>query len=118
MKRIVALALFAVLGLAVAGCGSGKKARIGQYTVTLFKKSGAITVTGTTTISNVTTGTLVRCKGGPAVKVPRRGYGAAASSAETAVTIDSTTTGPTSTGEIRLTHHQNGSVTVSCAAAK
>ena len=60
----------------VAGCGSSKKADYGVYTVTLHKKaySSPITVMGTrtTAISNVKTGTLIRCRGwsGRGVRVP------------------------------------------------
>jgi hypothetical protein len=48
MKPIFALALLAILGFAVAGCGSVKKTDSGQYTVTLRREvpSGPITVTG------------------------------------------------------------------------
>ncbi len=77
MKPILALALLAVLGFAVAGCGSAKKAKSGQYTVTLYKKadSSPITVRGTTTIPNVKPGARVNCKGwkGQGVAVPSRG---------------------------------------------
>jgi hypothetical protein len=44
----------------VAGCGSGKNAVIGP-----------ITVAGTTTIASVKVGTLIRCRGGPAARIPR-----------------------------------------------
>jgi hypothetical protein len=59
VKLIPALALFALVGFFLGGCGSGKKA-----------VSGSLTVTGITTISKVRVGTLIRCTGGPAVKVP------------------------------------------------
>jgi len=82
---------FALLvGLLVAGCDSRKG------TV-----SGPVTVTGTTTLSNVKAGTLLRCKGGPAVKAPHW-FG----SGSLAV--------PGVPGEIHVTHRYNGSITVSC----
>src|SRR6476619_6813828 len=51
MKPILAVALLAFLGFAVAGCGSGKKANTGQYTVTLHNNVpySPITVTGAET---------------------------------------------------------------------
>lgn len=84
------LGLLAVL--AVAGCGSDKQA-----------VSGSVTVTGTTTISNVEVGTLIRCKDGPAARVPHWFGG-------------SVLTLPGVPGQIALTHRHNGSVTVSCRA--
>ena len=51
MKGVPALVLLAALGFAVAGCSMGHPA-------------GSITVIGTTTLSNVKTGTPVTCKGG------------------------------------------------------
>ncbi|MGH3053777.1 MAG: hypothetical protein ACRDL7_02225 [Gaiellaceae bacterium] len=90
VKAIPALALLAVVGFTVAGCGSS------ETTV-----SGPITVTGTTTISNVTVGTLIRCKGGPAARVPHWfGYSYLRS--------------PGVPGAIGLKHRDDGSVTVLC----
>jgi hypothetical protein len=107
--------LLAVLVLAAAGCGSSKNAGPVQYTVTLRNKVpvpfGPITVKGTetTVISNVKTGTVVRCKGGPSVKVPPPGSGADVGEGRST---------PSGTGgssrEMRLTHLENGTVTVSC----
>jgi hypothetical protein len=59
VKAGVAPALLAVVGFTLAGCGSGKNVA-----------SGPITVSGTTTISNVQAGIEIRCEGGPAAKVP------------------------------------------------
>src|SRR4051794_7441361 len=93
-----ALLLLALVGVAAAGCGSGGT------------KAGhdPITVTGTTTISNVATGTLVSCKrgvpGGP-MKVPPTGHG---------VTANVDGTGPSSSGKLQLTHRQDGSVVAVC----
>jgi hypothetical protein len=117
MKPILALALLAVLGFAVAGCGSSKKADSGQYqySVTLYEKagSGPITVTGTTTIANVKTGTRIKCKGWPGrgVKVPPPG--SAANVGEGEVTPSGTTH---SSRGMQLTHQENGSLTVSCTS--
>jgi hypothetical protein len=116
VKRIRALALLAALGFA-AGCGSGHNAGSGQYTATLHndRPAGPITVTGTATtaISNVKTGTLVRCKDGMSARVPRIGY---------SVEAGGMSAGPSSStrtqreGEIELTHLPDGSITVSCPA--
>jgi hypothetical protein len=109
VKLILALAL---LGLAVAGCGSGKKAQ-SQYvhTVTLYKKSGPITVTGTTTIADVKTGTWIKCKGWTlrGVKVPPPG--SASSVGETKMSSNGIkSSGP----NMQMTRQQNGSLTVAC----
>lgn len=91
MKATFALVLLVSVGFA-AGCGSGTKAG-----------SGPTTIVGTTTIANVKTGALIRCKGGPGAEVPppRQGVGGSAD-------------GPASSGEIQLTHRQDGSVVASC----
>lgn len=118
MKLLLALALLAVLGFAVAGCGSAKKAVSGGpryiHVVTLHKKAGSgliITVTGTLTIPNVKAGTRIKCKGWPGrgVKVPPPGSEA---------NVGGGTATPSGTGSssrnMKLTHLENGSVTVSC----
>jgi hypothetical protein len=69
MKRILALVLLAVLGFAVAACGSTKKAYVNMGGL----GGPAFVARGTTTISDVTTGDLVRCKGGPSATVPTPG---------------------------------------------
>jgi hypothetical protein len=82
--------LLAIVACAAAGCGSSTQAG-----------SGPITVAGTTTISNVKVGTLLRCKGGPAARVPHWFGGSALKV-------------PGTPGQIALVHKHNGSVTVSC----
>jgi hypothetical protein len=57
VNAIPALAVLAVVGLTVAGCG-------------VKAVSGPITVAGIATIANVKVGTLIRCKGGPAARTP------------------------------------------------
>lgn len=97
MKRIpLVVALFAVTMVVGAACGSsGTKAG-----------SGPITVTGTTTISNVETGTLVSCKGGlPSAKVPPAGH-------EVTANVDGTS--PSSSGKLQLTHQEDGSIVAAC----
>jgi hypothetical protein len=89
VKALPALALLALVGF-LGGCGLSKKA-----------VSGPITVTGTTTISNVKVGTLIRCKRGPAARVPHWFGGSALKL-------------PGVAGEMVLKHRHNGSVTVSC----
>lgn len=91
MKAILTLVLVAALGFAVAGCGMDKKAGSG----------GPFTVAGTTTISNVKVGALIRCEGGPAARVPRW-FGPAYLRV------------PGVPGLIHLQHRDNGSVTVTC----
>ena len=90
MSAITALVLLAVAGLALVGCGSSKSAL-----------SGPIAVAGTTTISNVKIGTLIKCKGGPAVRVPHW-FGPSALRL------------PGVPGQIAINHRHNGSITVSC----
>jgi hypothetical protein len=122
VKAILALALFAVLGFTVAGCGSGKKANTGQYTVTLHNNvpSGPITVTGagTTAISNVKTGTRITCKGGTSAKVPRIGYSIGFGQGVGTFSGRSSSERPQHQVEIELTHLPNGSVTVICNPPK
>ncbi len=114
MKPILALTLLAVLGFAVAGCGSGKKTNSGQYTVTLRRDvaSGPITVTGpaTTAILDVKTGTHIRCKGwtGKDMRVPRLGSGLTLGES---VKLSGSVT---QTELMSLTHRENGSITVDC----
>ncbi len=72
VRQILALALLAVLGFTVAGCGSAKK----RYSIGIAGSGGlsrAITVPMGHSTAFVKTGTLVRCKGGPGARVPRRG---------------------------------------------
>jgi hypothetical protein len=119
MKPSFALALLAVLGFAVAGCGSVKKTNSGQYTVTLRRgvASGPITVTrspglrpATTAIQNVKTGTHIRCKGwtGKDMRVPRRGTGFdVGESVKLSRTLKETEL-------MSLTHRENGAITVAC----
>jgi hypothetical protein len=80
--------LAVVVGCLAAGCGSGSG-------------SGPITISGTTTITNVTVGTLLECKGGPSARVPHWFGGSALRS-------------PGVPGQIALVHKHDGSVTVSC----
>jgi hypothetical protein len=112
VRAILTLALFASIGVGIVACGSTKKADSGHYTVTLYKKTGPITVTGTTTISNVKAGTVIRCKGGPGVKVPLPGAGVSASRVQQAVSA--TTTVPPSSAGIHVTHRLDGAIRVSC----
>ena len=93
MKPLLTTALLAILGFAVAGCGATKK---------------IVTLTGTVTLPNVKSGTLVTCKGGPVILVPAHGLGIGQ------VTILTRKNSP----EIQLTHLQNGSVTASCKPVK
>jgi hypothetical protein len=122
VKTILAPTVLAVLGLTVAGCGSGKKANTGGYTVTLHHNvpSGPITVTGaeTTAISNVKTGTRISCKTrhgqGANVKVPR--VGATVSEGQLPLTTLGQSKPPEQ--QINVTHLEDGSITVSCTQSK
>jgi hypothetical protein len=113
MKAIPAVLLCAAL-LVVAGCGSGSK-RSGSRVVTLA--SGSLMVAGTTTISNVKTGTVIACKGpgpmgsdGPTATVPTEGQEIMESSSESSASGKAAS----SRRNLRLTCQQNGKVTVSC----
>ena len=97
MKLIFALALLAVLA---AGCGSVKRT-VGPITVTRPTP---------TAVSNVKTGTRIRCPGwtGKDLRVPRQG-------------ADSTVGEPVrltrkmkETEVMFLTHRENGAITVAC----
>jgi hypothetical protein len=70
--------------------------------------SDPIMVVGSTTISNVATGTVVSCKRGVPrgpMKVPPAGHG---------VTANVDGSGPSSSGGLQLTHRQDGSVVAVC----
>ena len=84
--------LLAAVGCLAAGCASSSGA-----------DSGPITVVGTTTIANAKVGTLLKCKGGPAARVPHWFGGSALRS-------------PGVPGQIALVHKHDGSVTVTCTA--
>ena len=115
LKTLVTLALLAILGFAAAGCGATKKkavmiARTGPGGPPRTVNIAALR--GTNTIPNLPTGTLVRCRGGPGAKVPRRGAAVAAGN-DKLVTVGSTAP-TTPSREIQVMHLLNGSVTVTC----
>lgn len=120
MKATLALALLAVLGVAVAGCGATKRIVVKVDTNSLAAKigsesAGTITVVGApiTTIPKVKTGSRIKCTGWPGrgVKVPPRG--SAADVGEGKATVNGTE--PTS-HDMQLTHLKDGSVTVLCTS--
>lgn len=84
------MVLLAVVGCLSAGCAATGRA-----------VSGRITISGTTTIANATVGTLLRCKDGPAARVPHWFGGSALRR-------------PGVPGQMALVHKRNGSVTVAC----
>ncbi len=85
-KATSALALLAAV-LVVAGCASGSKAS-GSKASGSKAVSGSITVAGTTTISNVKTGTKITCRdGGPTLTAPEWPGQAAAVSGPVSKTI-------------------------------
>jgi ABC-type phosphate transport system substrate-binding protein len=84
-KATSALALLAAV-LVVAGCGAGSKASGTKASGKAV--SGSITVAGTTTMSNVKTGTKITCRaGGPTLTVPEWPGQAAAVSGPVSKTI-------------------------------
>jgi hypothetical protein len=106
VKSTVALALLAVLGFTVAGCGATKKivSHVDTTPATLAVGK-TITVAGptTTTIANVKSGTRIACKGWDAqlATVPPRGEADG---------------GRWSNGgsELQMTHLKNESLIASC----
>jgi hypothetical protein len=110
MKPILALVLVAAPGFALAACGSTKKAYVNMGGLV----RPAYVVRGTTTISNVTTGDLVRCKGGPSANVPTPGGAVAVGRDRLSPT--GTPASSSSSGEIQLTRLRNGSIAVTCAS--
>jgi len=114
-KRIAALAVLAALGFFVAGCGGSAKkgGSISLILVTTARLSPeALTVSGTTTISDVKPGTSIGCKGGgPRVKVPA---GAGAVNAGTG-TVRKGGSGHSHSKHLQLTRSPNGTVTVTCS---
>lgn len=111
------LALLAVLGFTVAGCGGTKVVRDRPCCDAVsVVHSGSATAThrfiiaGKLTIPNVETGTLVRCKGwrGKYVSVPHRGSGLeVGESVKLSGTMKETEL-------MSLTHRENGAITVAC----
>jgi hypothetical protein len=110
MKPILGHVLLAVLGFALADCGSTKKAYVNMGGL----GGPAYVVHGTTTISNVATGDLVRCKGGPSANVPTPGGAVAVGRDRLSPT--GTPSSTSSRGEIQLTRLRDGSVTVTCTS--
>lgn len=84
------MVLLAVVGCLSAGCDATSGA-----------VSGPITVSGTTTIADAKVGTVLRCKDGPAARVPHWFGGSALRH-------------PGVPGQIALVHKHDGSVTVAC----
>ena len=99
---LLALSLLATLGVIAAGCGATKKTVL---TITDSAPSPpATTVTGTRTIPNAATGTLIVCKSGPSALVPPDGK-------EVSGTADGR---GKSAGTVQLAHAHDGSVRVVC----
>jgi hypothetical protein len=118
VKAILALALLAVLGFTVAGCGATKKIEAkGSLTAVAIPNAHAshtITVVGTTTIPNVKSGTRIKCKGwlGHGVKVPPIG-----GEANVGGGIAAPNGVPPTSHQMRLNHSENGSLTVVCTSS-
>jgi hypothetical protein len=114
MKRIAAVVvLAAALGFVVAGCGGSAKkgGSISLIFVTTARLSPeALTVSGTTTISDVKPGTSIGCKGGgPRVKVP------AEAGVVNAGSGTASPSGHSHSEHLQLTRSPNGAVTVTCS---
>jgi hypothetical protein len=117
VKRLVALALLAALGFAVAGCGSSQKPISGgPNVVTLSKKaeSHPVQINGTVTIPHLLPFHRVKCYGWPGrgVEVPPRGGTANVGRGK------ATPSGKSSSKSMQVTHLENGSVIVSCKQSR
>lgn len=114
MKRIAALVVLTALGFVVAGCGASAKEG-GSVSLILMTTESlspeALTISGTTTISDVKPGTSIGCKGGPRVKVPA---GAGVVNAGTG-TASKGGSGHSHSKRLQLTRSPNGTVTVTCS---
>jgi hypothetical protein len=103
MKAGLVLALLAVVGFVLAGCGSGTTHTNSGTTESRTITVGPVTLVGTTTIAHMPTGTPIHCKHGPGAEVPKLGEG-----------VGGSADGPNSSGEIQVTHRRDGSVVASC----
>jgi hypothetical protein len=111
VKALLTWTLLVVLGFAVTGCGATKKIVVNVRTTPLR----TVKVLGSTaTIPNVPTGTRIICRGWQrAVKVPPPG--SEANVGEGIMTPNGT---GSSSKSMKLTHLENGSVTVTCSSLK
>jgi hypothetical protein len=117
VKTLIALALLAAPGFAVAGCGSSQKAiSSGPYVVTLSKKaeSHPVQINGTVTIPHLLPFHRVKCSGWPGrgVQVPPRGGTANVGRGK------ATPSGRSSSKSMQVTHLEDGSVIVSCKQSR
>jgi hypothetical protein len=120
VKAILGLALFAVLGFSLAGCGGTKKIAgtvslpLTAVAIPSANAPHTITVVGTTTIPKVKAGTWIKCKGwlGHGVKVPPLG-GEANVGGGTA----SPNGVPPTSHQMRLNRSESGSLTVVCTSS-
>jgi hypothetical protein len=104
VKVVLALALLAVLGLGVSGCGSSTKPGPTTFAgVGLARGVHSITVAGNTEISNVNAGTWIACKNLQHIRL-------------TAPATGVNVTGRSKGKEIRLKRLPDGSIRVSCPA--
>lgn len=118
MNRISALIVLAVLGLAVAGCGSAQKSGPAPFvtnTVDSNSPSGTIYVTGTKTFTGLKVGTPIACNDGDpmVVNVPS-GVTEIADGGRWAKIDGGHSTHSSTPTTIDLTRDANGTVTVSC----
>lgn len=113
MKRISAVLVLAVLGFALAGCGSAKSgsAPVVINTIDTHSPSGMIVVKGKKTFANLPVGTPIACTGGePLVNVPAGVLAEGVSSSSLAAV-----SGPAPAEHMDLTRASSGRVTVSCS---
>lgn len=109
-RAILGLGLVAVLGFAVASCGSGKR----RVSITFTRPT-------TTMIVDVRTGTTISCDAGPGAKavgisvvVPPPGQGTISRAGGA---VGESADEGNASAKIQLTHLRDGAVTVSCRSS-
>jgi hypothetical protein len=116
VKPFLALALFAVLGLAAAGCGGTKEVIVVEVrTAPATPEYSGSSPTSTWTFPNVHTGAFVTCEGGPRraeVAVPP--LGETVNAAESTVTGHKGKTAGSMSMQISVKHLSDGSISVTC----
>jgi hypothetical protein len=108
--KMTSLAVVALVGFVLAGCGSGAKPAA-RYTTGLETTQGSSTLTltapTTLTVASVQTGASVRCTNhgvSAGAKVPQPGHG-----------VSGSADGKSSSATLSLTRRGDGSLAISCA---
>jgi hypothetical protein len=115
MKRVLALVALALLGFAVAGCGSAKKGgsvSVFFNTVDTNSPSGTIFVAGTKTFANLRPGTPIACKGGAPRLTVRTGEAEVAVAGRWEKVVGGSGSSPTT--RLAMTRNADGRITVTC----